>query len=137
MNEEQKDSMTCDEVLSMYLREVSKRVNEQYYKTCLRFVLLYRECLNEYGWLKRRDHYQKAGILHQDEVINRLKAEEEREEALTQKVEAKKSKKASAKKEEEPTKPTDADAKGTEDSKKEDEAMKDESEKKEGEENEL
>jgi hypothetical protein len=57
MNEEQKDAMTCDEVFSMYLREVSKRVNESYYKTCLRFILLYRECLNEYGWLKRRDHY--------------------------------------------------------------------------------
>lgn len=35
-------------------------MNESYYRTVLRFVLLYRECLNEYGWLKRRDHYHKA-----------------------------------------------------------------------------
>jgi len=47
MNEEEKDCLTCDEVFSLYLREVSKLVNENYYKTCLRFVLLYRECLNE------------------------------------------------------------------------------------------
>jgi hypothetical protein len=53
MNEEDKDAMSCDEIFSLYLRDLSKHVNENYYKTCLRFVLLYRECLNEYGWLKR------------------------------------------------------------------------------------
>lgn len=63
MNEEEKDALTCDMVFALYLRDVCKRVNENYYKTCLRFVLLYRECLNEHGWLKRREHYAKAGIL--------------------------------------------------------------------------
>jgi hypothetical protein len=63
LSEEEKDQMTCDEVFSMYLRHVSKHVNENYYRTILKFILLYRECLNEYGWLKRRDHYEKAGIL--------------------------------------------------------------------------
>lgn len=57
----------------MYLRDICKVVNENYYKTCLRFVLLYRECLNEYGWLKRRDHHLKAGILHEDIILNKLK----------------------------------------------------------------
>lgn len=80
MNEEEKDALTCDMVFALYLRDVCKRVNENYYKTCLRFVLLYRECLNEHGWLKRREHYAKAGILDQDEVLNRLKAQEEQEE---------------------------------------------------------
>lgn len=80
MNEEEKDCLTCDEVFSLYLREVSKLVNENYYKTCLRFVLLYRECLNEQGWLKRREHYSKAGILDKDEILNKLRSEEEKEE---------------------------------------------------------
>ena len=60
MTEEDKDKMSCDEIFALYLRHVSKQVNESYYRTVLRFVLLYRECLNEYGWLKRRDHYHKA-----------------------------------------------------------------------------
>lgn len=55
MEEERKDDLCCDEIFSLYLRDLSKIVNESYYKTILRFVILYRECLNEYGWLKRRD----------------------------------------------------------------------------------
>lgn len=66
MDEEDKDKLSCDEVFSLYLRDISKKVNENYYKTCVRFVLLYRECLNEYGWLKRRDHHHKGGMLHED-----------------------------------------------------------------------
>jgi hypothetical protein len=42
--------------------------------------LLYRECLNEYGWLKRREHFKKAGIEGQDEILNKLKSDEEKEE---------------------------------------------------------
>lgn len=73
MEFEEKDQLVCDEIFSLYLRELSKIVNENYYKTVLRFVLLYRECLNEYGWLKRRDHYQKAeGI--EDELLLKLKS---------------------------------------------------------------
>ena len=82
MSEEEKDQYTCDDVFSLYLRDLCKKVNESYYKTVLRFVLLYRECLNEYGWLKRRDHYVKAGILDQDELLNKLKSEEEKEEQM-------------------------------------------------------
>ena len=55
--QEQRDAMTCDEVFCLYLRQISKMVNESYYKQCLRFILLYRECINEYGWLKRRETY--------------------------------------------------------------------------------
>ena len=73
MTEEEKDTLLCDEIFSLYLRDLSKIVNENYYKTCIRFVLLYRECLNEYGWLKRRDHFMKAGILNEDEILNNLK----------------------------------------------------------------
>lgn len=73
MDEELKDGMMCDDIFTLYLRDLSKIVNENYYKTVLRFVLLYRECLNEYGWLKRRDHYMKADMLDNDKVLNRLK----------------------------------------------------------------
>ena len=55
MNEEDKDQLSCDQILALYLRELCKQVNENYYRTVVRFVLLYRECLNEFGWLKRRD----------------------------------------------------------------------------------
>ena len=73
--------MTCDEVFCMYLREISKQVNDNYYKQCLRFVLLYRECLNEFGWLKRRDTFAKAGMLAEDSVLQELKKQEEEQDA--------------------------------------------------------
>jgi hypothetical protein len=82
MCEEDKDNLTCDEIFTLYLRYVSKHVNEHFYRTILKFVILYRECLNEYGWLKRRDHFQKAGILDQDDIINKLKTEEDKEEEI-------------------------------------------------------
>lgn len=89
MTEEQKDQLSCDEVFCLYLRHVSKLVNENYYRNALRFVLLYRECLNEYGWLKRREHYFNAyhdesggstSIEDHDEVLSRLKREEQQAE---------------------------------------------------------
>jgi len=72
MTEDEKDSLTCDEVFCLYLRHVSKQVNEHYYKTVLRFVLLYRECLNENGWMKRREHFHRAyeDCLMQDEMFD-------------------------------------------------------------------
>jgi hypothetical protein len=47
MTDEEMDQLSCDEILVTYLGEVSKRVNLFYFKTVLKFVLLYRECLNE------------------------------------------------------------------------------------------
>jgi hypothetical protein len=88
MTEEEKDQLSCDEVFALYLRHVSKIVNENYYRTVIRFVLLYRECLNECGWLKRREHFEKAYsgegesccIDDKDEVLSRLKKAEQLEE---------------------------------------------------------
>ena len=76
--EEEKDQMTCDEVFCMYLREISKRVNESYYKQCLRFVLLYRECINECGWQKRRETYREVDMQGEDTFLANLKTQEER-----------------------------------------------------------
>ena len=70
--------MTCDEVFCMYLREISKRVNESYYKQCLRFVLLYRECINECGWQKRRETYEEVDMQGEDTFLANLKTQEER-----------------------------------------------------------
>ena len=80
MDEEEKDKFTCDEVFCLYLRNVCKLVNENYYKNVLRFVLLYRECLNEYGWLKRRETYMEAGMLDEDTLLATLKTQEEQNE---------------------------------------------------------
>lgn len=88
MTECDKDLLCCDEIFALYLRHISKQVNEHYYRIVLRFVLLYRECLNEYGWLKRRDHYQKAytgdstKADEHDELLTKLRKDEEREEQL-------------------------------------------------------
>jgi hypothetical protein len=50
MSEHERDQLTCDDVFVLYLGDVSKYVNATYYKTVLRFIVLYRECLNELGW---------------------------------------------------------------------------------------
>lgn len=50
MSEHERDQLTCDDAFVLYLGDVSKYVNATYYKTVLRFIVLYRECLNELGW---------------------------------------------------------------------------------------
>ena len=77
LDEEQKDNITCDEVFCLYLREVSKQVNESYYKQVIRFILLYRECINEYGWQKRREIYVESGMADEDTLLTDLKTQEE------------------------------------------------------------
>ncbi len=42
----------CDEIFAKYLSEVAPRTNDGYFKMVAKFVILYRECLNKYGWLK-------------------------------------------------------------------------------------
>ena len=42
----------CDDIFAQYLREVAAKTNEQYFRLVAKFVILYRECLNKYGWLK-------------------------------------------------------------------------------------
>ena len=43
---------TCDDIFAKYLTEVSKKTNAEYFKIVSKFMMLYRECLNKYGWLK-------------------------------------------------------------------------------------
>jgi len=49
---DQRQKLSVDEVCGIYLREVSQKVNTKFYKTLLKFVILFRECCNEYGWQK-------------------------------------------------------------------------------------
>ena len=57
----QRQSLSCDSAFALYLCQVAKCVNLDYYKTVIRFVLLYRQALNEVGWLRRRDHVLRCG----------------------------------------------------------------------------
>jgi hypothetical protein len=62
MSHHEKDLICCDEVFCLYLRDVCRKVNEAYYRTVLRFMVLYRECMNEYGWIKRRETLNRAKV---------------------------------------------------------------------------
>lgn len=65
--------LSCDEVFAGYLYEVSKKINPEYYKVMLRFVIAYRECLNKYGWEKKAEN---------DEVLNNSGTGEEMETTM-------------------------------------------------------
>jgi hypothetical protein len=45
--------MLVDEIFSLYLYKISQKVNENFYRTVLLFIVLFRECLNEIGWQKK------------------------------------------------------------------------------------
>ena len=73
MNLMERQDLTCDEIFGIYLTHASKCANLDYYKTVLKFVLLYRSCLNEYGWERRKDHVLRCGWqLDQDDVYTSI-----------------------------------------------------------------
>lgn len=79
LSEEQRVMLSADDVFTMYLVHVASLVNQDYYRTVLQFVLLYRECFNQYGWQKLaeaelRDLKQPLDDLHVQQRIV-LKAE--------------------------------------------------------------
>lgn len=53
-------NLTCDEIFVLYLGNVSKQVNAVYFRTVMKFILLYRDCLNSIGWTKRHEHLFKC-----------------------------------------------------------------------------
>lgn len=55
LEEQTKNLMSIDEIMCVYLREISQKVNGKFYKTLLKFIILFRECLNEYGWQKKSE----------------------------------------------------------------------------------
>ena len=49
-----RQDMKADEILALYLYRLSNRINSDYWRSsALPFVMLFRECLNEYGWGKK------------------------------------------------------------------------------------
>ena len=53
LTDEQKYYLSCDEVFAYYLNLVAQKVNHNFYKTVLRFIISFREWLNKYGWKKK------------------------------------------------------------------------------------
>jgi hypothetical protein len=66
MSESKKNMMNCNEIFVIYLRECSSITNETYYHTVMKFVLMFRECLNTYGWQKRAENECKDFYGHFD-----------------------------------------------------------------------
>jgi hypothetical protein len=71
--DEERWKISWDEVFAIYLYEASKKINPDYYKILLRFIILYRECLNRYGWEKKAEN---------DEVLNNSGNGEEMEATM-------------------------------------------------------
>lgn len=59
MPENKKNMLNCDQIFTLYVRECSAIVNETFYRKLITFILLFRECLNIYGWHKRSEHEVK------------------------------------------------------------------------------
>lgn len=59
MPENKKNMLNCDQIFTLYLRDISAMVNETYYKKLMLFILLFRECLIIYGWQRRAEHEVK------------------------------------------------------------------------------
>lgn len=56
MNFEARNLLTCDELFALYLRHTCRKVNSKFYKNIIMFVILFRECMNEYGWQKKQEN---------------------------------------------------------------------------------
>lgn len=77
MNPHERQDLSCDHAFALYLTQASKLVNQEYFKVLTRFVMLYRQCLNEVGWQRRREYFIKCNIpLEKDDVyVNVLEKE--------------------------------------------------------------
>jgi len=42
----------CDEIFCLYLKTVSEVTNPECFMSVVKFIILYRECMNKYGWRK-------------------------------------------------------------------------------------
>ena len=60
--EDQRGLLSCDDTFALYLYEVSRKVNGMFYEKMLKFAILFRECLNEYGWKKMEEAQGEAQI---------------------------------------------------------------------------
>lgn len=71
MNEEYRIMLSLDEILTAYLRQISAKVNEDFYIKVVHFALLYRDCMNTYGYQKLAEaQCREAKIPLDDANIN-------------------------------------------------------------------
>jgi hypothetical protein len=52
LTEEQRVMLSADDIFTLYLGHVSQLVNSEFIKTVLHYIIMYRDCLNQYGWQK-------------------------------------------------------------------------------------
>jgi len=52
----EKNMLNCEEIFCLYLRQHAMVCNEKFYKALMKFVLLFRDCLNLWGWEKRAEN---------------------------------------------------------------------------------
>ena len=52
----QKYSMTCDEVFTLFIKEMCKKINMSFASVLIAYVNLYREVVNEFGPSNRGDN---------------------------------------------------------------------------------
>ena len=74
MDERDRIQLNCDEIFAQYLRHLSTIVNEHFYRTMIRFILLYRDCFNQFGWLKKAeaDCRESRLTLEEKNVLGRI-----------------------------------------------------------------
>ena len=60
--------LSIDKIMAIYLRYVAERVNAEFYATVLKFIILYRDCLNFYGWRKRAEGELRELKEHLEEI---------------------------------------------------------------------
>jgi len=46
INGKPKQDLSCDEILAIYLKEISQKTTKDYFHFMMKFVLLFRECIN-------------------------------------------------------------------------------------------
>lgn len=61
LTESDRVAMKVDEIFALYLYEISKKVNRNFFYICIQYVILFRECLNEIGWQKKQESEQTEG----------------------------------------------------------------------------
>lgn len=75
LSEQDRSEMLVDETFALYLFRTSQRVNEEFYKTVLAYVIFFRECLNEIGWNKRVES-DNINLQQEPELQNAMETED-------------------------------------------------------------
>ncbi len=67
--------MLVDEIFAVYLWKISTRVNSEFYRIVLAYVILFRECLNELGWSKKIES-ENIKLEEEPELKDRMEKEQ-------------------------------------------------------------